>query len=414
MVARVALGHRGAASVRRERQPLDLPRRLVQRARGARVEVQPGDVAPRTNRTLRVGRRIRSRRTVSSPSQSNSQTSVSGGPTSALVAGRQVEHEEPAARVARAQDRGVGRRPGAVHGARAPVQPVAAGIGHQDQQPRAVARPRHATRPNRRTCPTCTGSLAGDHRVRKLMARRDPIREERESRRRRATTPASGRSTPRPSAAVGVPVAIHQVEVARVRTIRRRPPWRAARTRRGTRPERTRAPPASARRAADSAVGARPSSISLIRSPRRMIAGARRRTAMTDRPSRSDRSAIATGSADPDTCRSHLGAKVASHEGAAQLTPRHAPPHHPCLWRRGTWAPARGRGREPISLIDGGRRSALRADRRFGARREPRTPPSCPLREGCGSGIRPPQAPHAHASRRDRYALPSPLPRVRD
>ena len=160
VVARVPLGHRRVGPVRRERQPLDLPGRLVQRAGGARVEVQSDDV-----RRVPPG----SSRWIDGCDRDGQSISVPidlpdvrvGRPDLRAVAGRQVEHEQAAARFSRAQDRGVGRRPGAVHRARAPVQPVAA----RDRPPGpADASPSldHATDSADPTnVPTCTGSSPG-------------------------------------------------------------------------------------------------------------------------------------------------------------------------------------------------------------------------------------------------------------
>ena len=410
VVARIALGHRRMGPVRRERQPFDLPGRLVQRAGGARIEVQPDDV-----RRVPPG----SSRWIDGCDRDGQSISVPidlpdvrvGRPDLRAVAGRQVEHEQAAARFSRAQDRGVGRRLGAVHRSRAPVQPVAPGIGHQDQQTRPVARPRHRLcRSDERA--DVHGFLTGDHRVRKLVTRSDPIREERESRpvRRPHRRPVA----PRPARERGrLPVTLYQVEVARLE--------RSDVRHGGVQRERDAGPVRRERELrrrphVEQATRGRGASFIDLAHPLTAPDDSR-----STSPNGYDRSTIPFG---PVGHRNGLGGSRYLSQppwGEGGIARRCGPAHAaPCpsgpslsMEEGHMGLPPAAAGGSPISLIHGGRRSALRADRRFGARREPRTPPSCPLREGCGSGIRPPQAPHAHASRRDRYALPWPLPRVR-
>ena len=60
------------------------------------------------------------------------------------VAAGEIDQEQPPPRIARPANDRVGRGLGAADGSRAPIEPVRARVRGQDQQPGAVARPRHA------------------------------------------------------------------------------------------------------------------------------------------------------------------------------------------------------------------------------------------------------------------------------
>ena len=130
------------------------------------------------------------------------------------TAGREIDLEQAAARLARPNDRWVGRRFGAAHGPRTPVEAVAAGVGREHQEAVARARPRDRLRR-----PSQGGRKRGfgveNHGERELVARGDPIGEERQPRSVRrprwdAIAPHAARD---PDGHVGV--AVDEKEVAR-------------------------------------------------------------------------------------------------------------------------------------------------------------------------------------------------------
>ena len=132
------------------------------------------------------------------------------------VPGPEIDQEQPASRIARPAHDRIGLRLGAADRACPPVQPVGTGVGGEHQETAPVARPRDALcrtgeRGGQRGFPT-----TGRHRVRQLMARRDPVGQERQP----GTVGRPGRQHvgERPVGELhrlGVGSGVHHVEIAR-------------------------------------------------------------------------------------------------------------------------------------------------------------------------------------------------------
>ncbi len=109
-VARVALDDGGVPGVGREREPLERPGRLVQGLRGARVEVEAGELRVVPPRRARILRHDRDDQSLAVPV--DLPHARPGGPTSVDLAGREVDDEQ-------ASRAGPGRRtagsPSSVH-----------------------------------------------------------------------------------------------------------------------------------------------------------------------------------------------------------------------------------------------------------------------------------------------------------
>ena len=211
-VARVALDHGRAPPVRREREPLERPGRPVEGLRGAFGEVEPGDDRAVPPGGARILRDERDHDAVAVPVELPH--AHARRPDLGDVAGREVDLEEAPARLARPDHGGVGRGFGAPHGSGAPVQAVAAGVGREHQQAIAGAGPRDRLgRAVQRRREHRLG--AEGHRVGKLVARSDPIGQERQPRavRRPRRAPVAPRAARDPDGRVGVPV--DEIQVAR-------------------------------------------------------------------------------------------------------------------------------------------------------------------------------------------------------
>ena len=178
-VARVALDHGRAPSVRRKREPLERPGRPVEDVRGAFGEVEPRDDRSVPPRRARILRDERDHDVVGIPVEfphAHARRPDLGG-----VAGREVDLEQASARLAGPDHGGIGTGICAPYRASAPVEAVATGVGREHQQAIASARPRdrlgRAMQVRREHRLRAEG-----HRVRELMAGGDPIGKERQPR----------------------------------------------------------------------------------------------------------------------------------------------------------------------------------------------------------------------------------------
>ena len=178
-VTRVTLDHGRAPPVRREREALERPGRPVEGPRGAFGEVEPDDgraVPPRGARILRdEGENDAIGIPVELPHAHARRPDVGDVP------GCEIDLEQPPARLSRPNHGGVGRGFSAPHRSGAPVQAVAAGVGREHHESIAGAGPRDGL--GRAVEIRCEDSLGTDrHRVRELVARGDPIGQERKPR----------------------------------------------------------------------------------------------------------------------------------------------------------------------------------------------------------------------------------------
>ena len=193
MIARIPLHDDRPRRIGRQGKPFHLPGRVVQRARGSAGQIQPGHLGVVPTRARVVG---------GHDGHDDVGTVPIELPDAAIVRAHlgglarcEVDEEQPASHVAgRSHDR-VGVGLGAVDGPGAPIQAVGERIRGQDEQSLTVGGPGEAFgRTPQRGRQHRLPAVAG-HRVRKLVPRRDPIRQERQPR-------AIGRPDGEPIAAV--------------------------------------------------------------------------------------------------------------------------------------------------------------------------------------------------------------------
>ncbi len=180
VVAGVPLDHDRAARVGRDRHPFRLPRRFVEGPRRPRPQVEPCDHALVPARSGVIAGHDRDDDGVSVPIDLP-HAEVGRTHLGDLARG-QLDQEEAPPGVAGAPDDRIGCRTGTGHGARAPIQPVRSRIGGEHQETPPIARPRDALGRAGERRGQLRLPAVRVQRVGQLMPRRDPVREERETR----------------------------------------------------------------------------------------------------------------------------------------------------------------------------------------------------------------------------------------